>query len=104
MKFIKILLCLTFFIFLNLADQKECPFLMKSSLTPETFKLMECNYINDKWKPLSIKQNELVIAKIHGDIMEDYKETLKMFDPSTNELNLPSHFTKESIDILVKFL
>ena len=65
---------------------------------------MECNYINDKWKPLSIKQNELVIAKIHGDIMEDYKETLKMFDPSTNELNLPSHFTKESIDILIKFL
>ena len=104
MKFIKILLCLTFFIFLNLADQKECPFLMKSSLTPETFKLMECNYINDKWKPLSIKQNEIVIAKIHGDIMEDYKETLKMFDPSTNELNLPSHFSKESIEILIKYL
>lgn len=103
MNFFKILLCLTFFIFLNLADQ-ECPFSMKSSLTPEAFKLMECTYINDKWKPLSIKQNEIVIAKIHGDIMEDYKETLKMFDPSTNELNLPSHFSKESIDILVKFL
>lgn len=103
MKFFKILFCLTFFVVLALADP-ECAFSMKSTLSPETFKLMECNYINDKWKPLSIKQNEMVIAKIHGDIMEDYKETLKMFDPSTNELNLPSHFSKDSIEILIKFL
>jgi hypothetical protein len=99
---LKLLFLLNFLTFFSLADPSF--FSIKTTLSPEAFKLMECNFLNDKWKPLSIKQSDHLILKIHGDVLEEYKETLKMFEASNNELVIPIEFNKISIEIIVKYL
>jgi len=82
----------------------DSEFSIKTPYTQELYKAKETSYQNNKWKHLSIFQNDKVIAKLHGEVLEDdgFKDTLDLFETNT-QLSIPEDLNPFPIEILAKY-